>query len=938
MSLFKKLYNKLPDIGQYSSIPAGMIDKLYLEAPKSPLGHVTNFFKIRAIYAFLFFPLSIVDLATSAALGMRYSFGTFLLTDSLQEKRLGQQKKYATLFSKNLYAISLFVLGLIAPKLVAFYFTPERKDKKGVHAGGDLYFSEEALRKEPESVEEVQSIIADAAQSNKKVIPIGAGLSQGKQYLPDGKEVTTVLDLKNLDTVEINSEDKVAIVGAGARWSDIQLEANKHKLALQVMQASNIFSVGGSIGTNIHGWDHTMGMLSNTVESIDIVNAKGELQTLTPQDDLFHKVFGGLGLFGTVVRARIKLTDNDLLKARGVDVEPNEYVNYFRNKVQTNPNIHMHLYRLSLDPTNLLGAGVAVNYTADDETKPVKTNDLKMEPPRGIRLHRIAVNILRRFEWLRRLYWHFEARSLVDNVTLLSRNEIMQPPINAMLNPSISESEWLQEYFLPEEGLDSFRKDLAKLLMDNGVPLINATIRFVKQNDKSPLSYAHDGDRYAVVLCFNQSLQPNELIKAQKWLRQSQALAIKHGGTYYLPYQHVSSPEDFKKAYPYAQEAMHARDEIDPNHVFSSGLATKYLKPAQENKPNYFKELMGSEEYKKHFKGFLTIVLKRVDCNKLYALLEDILQYKDSHEEIYMELGKRLPEIMPNGFTDFNHILDSLSAIKADLSNQAHTVLPMSRKTINGLVEIGYPGRFVAGFKEHYNVQGQIVAVYEGQSMADYVQTGFPRPYHRFEKLDYAKPNLKNLADKSADVITCYVGLHHFTEEELPNFLKDVRRVLRDGGRFLLVDHDINNDETMCMAHMAHTIFNAVTGASVEEEMGEVRNFRSMAKWKEILAEYGLGYTVEGPDVPMIRKDDPSRNRMVSFEPVAPKPKLQSIILATPSAVMGGWRQTPATLATIEARGLFAATYVAGVSLRNYQLKQQLDNSAASTAPGNALG
>src|SRR5690606_37030982 len=79
-------------------------------------------------------------------------------------------------------------------------------------------------------------------------------------------------------------------------------------------------------------------------------------------------------------------------------------------------------------------------------------------------------------------------------------------------------------------------------------------------------------------------------------------------------------------------------------------------------------------------------------------------------------------------------------------------------------------------------------------------------------------------------------------------------------------------EPSMSMAHMAHTVFNAVTGVSLQDEMTERRGFRPMSEWRELLAEYDLGNAVEGADVPMIRNGDPSRNRMVSF--VKNKPAL----------------------------------------------------------------
>lgn len=878
MSFFNRLKNSVLDFGHWSAPVAGMIDRSYKTRSSSFFSQLYTFFKVRFLFTFLFIPLSAADLLVSGILGVRFAFSTFFTTDDLQEQRLASQRKYSTIFSKNLWALTACIFGIINPKLISFYFTPQRTDKPGIGAGGDYYRDPHVLKVEPETIDDVLQAVKKAVAEGKKVMPVGAGRSQGKQFLPDTGNASIILDLAKLNDVTIDVVSKTVTVGAGACWADIQRAADKKKLALQVMQASNVFSVGGSIGTNIHGWDQRLGVLANTILEMTIVNAKGELQTLTRKDELFYHILGGTGLFGIVVEAKIQLTDNELMREVGTKIAPEEYIEHFRKNVEPNTNIGMHLYRLSISPDNMLGEGIAVDYVRTNPGVGLQTENLKMEPAEGTRLNKIMLNLARRIGAVRSMYWKGEVRRLTkaEPAEPQTRNQIMQPPINAMFNAAESESEWLQEYFLPPETLVEFLKELSNILTENDVPLINASVRYVPQYDKSPLSYAHDGERFAVVLCFNQALDNEAIVRAEKWLRKAQQLCVDKGGSYYLPYQHVSDPDTFNKSYPHADKAIKKKNEVDPDHVFSSGFARKYLFP-EDTRPNYFRTIMNSEENKKAFRGFLEVVLKQVDAEPLYKLLDDILQYKDSHAEIYTELCRRLPEIKPGMIGGFRRILDSLSAIKGDLAEQAQALLPAEWKSIDGLVEIGYPGRFINGFKERYQINGMVAAVYEEPGLTDYIQTGFPRPYNKFQKLDYNVPSLAGLADNSADVITCYVGLHHFPDEKLDAFLQDVRRVLRNGGRFLLVDHDVIDEKAMAMAHMAHTIFNAATGVSLQEELAEVRNFRPISEWRERLAKHGLMLGDTGPDVPMIREGDPSRNRMICVTKPALKPAMGRI-------------------------------------------------------------
>jgi FAD/FMN-containing dehydrogenase/SAM-dependent methyltransferase len=861
----KSLYDRLPAIGRYSEYPAGWIDRMDLEENTTLLRKAFFFIRQRIIFLALFPLLSAVDIATSFVRATRnFIFGLFT-SDKEQEYFFANAKESATLFSKNLLGLLFSWLGIISPKLVSFFFVPAKNGQK-VESGGSLY-KEDAEKVTPESEEEIQEIIRQVLSNGQSVMAVGAGRSQGKQFIPQSKEKKNgiLLDMSGFDDIVIHKETRTATVGAGVRWVDLQMAANKKKLALKVMQASNVFSVGGSIGTNIHGWDHRSGNLANVILSLKIVNAQGEIEIIERGSPKFGKILGGFGLFGIVISAEIELTDNENLVEKGVDVSLDDYVRYFREEVQTDDSIRMHLFRLSLEPNNLLGNGVAVNYTKVDNSKPVKSANIFKEGENGTRMDRLMVNVARRSGMVRGRYWQGERARLLNSETPMTTNEIMQPPINAMFNNSVSESEWLQEYFVPGENLKDFLKELGALLNENEVALLNSSVRFVKKDEYSTLGYAADGDRFAVVLCFNQSLQQSEVIKTKKWVRAANDLVIKHGGTFYLPYQQFSSPEQFEAAYGVerVQEFQMAKMNEDPQDVFRSGLSEHYMEP-KDYKPNFFKELMASADLKKKFAGFLENVLQRVDTDKFYALLEDIMKYNDSHEEIYAELLRRLPDVMPGKLGSLQRVLKSLANIKEDLTAQAKALMP-DVDTINGLVEIGYPGRFVGGFKSAFKVTGPITAVYEAQSLTDYVQTGFPRPYDNFVKLDYNAPDLSSIPDNSADVITCYVGLHHFPDDQIEQFLNNVRRILRPNGRFLLVDHDAHNDEALLMANMAHSVFNAANGAPLQEEMTEIRNFQPMSYWNELLQEHGLGQADSGPEVAMIREGDPSRNTMVSF-------------------------------------------------------------------------
>ena len=283
------------------------------------------------------------------------------------------------------------------------------------------------------------------------------------------------------------------------------------------------------------------------------------------KDELFDYVIGGYGIFGVIIEAEISLTDNVRLLEVGEEVSPSKYVSYFEEMIKDNDKIDMHIYRLSLNPKKLFKTGIAVNYIPINSIpKPAELTD---EPARGSRMDRIKLQVIRRNKWMHQIAWNIEKKNALTN-KIATRNEVMRPPINAIFNNSNLDTEWLQEYFVKGENLTEFLKYLSKILQKNNVPVFNASVRFVKQDDSTKLSYAKDGDRFAVLTLFNQKLSEKEILKTKNWVREVIDYLILNEGSYYLPYQHFATKEQFAACYPKWQTVFEYKNIVDPTCLF----------------------------------------------------------------------------------------------------------------------------------------------------------------------------------------------------------------------------------------------------------------------------------------------------------------------------------------------------------------------------------
>ena len=558
-----------------ASYPAQWIDSLEQASPRAWQKRDVQLLATQGIARVVnatIFPIFLsIDIAHHSA---RYIFYRWLDKKTVYGAKI-QAQHHADAVMMCLWGLAACPFGLIWADVASSHFLrPKVPIHNQVAPLGGLYRSN-AWTFRPSRAKEVQTLVKQAGERGKKVSIEGAGLSQGKHILPPSSN-DYHLDMKGINRVAIDPIEKTATVGGGALWRHVQNAADRHGLAVQVQQASNIFSVGGSLSANCHGWDHRVGSLANTVQSITIVNAKGELQTLTPKDELFRYVVGGYGMFGVIAEVTIKLVDNSTLKGEMHPMPFDAYNKYFQEQVKPSSEFHMHRMRLSVNPGQLLRTGWIQNYTPTGTSG--ASTALVDEPQTGTRIDRILLHVARRSWLARRMLWKKHEHE-AWNPHVGTRNEIMRPNINALFaNRSRARQEWLQEYFFPCEKFEEFTHFLGDILNKHNVKVLNATVRYVKRDTHCAMSYAHSNNCFAIVLCFSQSLNPDEVARTKAWVQEVVDGLLKVGGSFYLPYQHFATREQFHKSYPQWQTVLKKKLEYDPKEIFDNGFYRDYLK------------------------------------------------------------------------------------------------------------------------------------------------------------------------------------------------------------------------------------------------------------------------------------------------------------------------------------------------------------------------
>ena len=154
------------------------------------------------------------------------------------------------------------------------------------------------------SAADVAATVAVAAEHAQAVTVLGAG--HGRLHRVDGGLAVT---LRGIDTVEVDTSNRTARVGAGCTWDPVLAAATPHGLAPVCGSAPGVGVAGYLLGGGLGPLASELGFSSDYVRSVDVVTpADGLLRVTAESDpDLFRALRGGKGGFGVVTSVTVDL-------------------------------------------------------------------------------------------------------------------------------------------------------------------------------------------------------------------------------------------------------------------------------------------------------------------------------------------------------------------------------------------------------------------------------------------------------------------------------------------------------------------------------------------------------------------------------------------------------------------------------------------------------
>ncbi|MFI8434979.1 FAD-binding protein [Streptomyces sp. NPDC079020] len=180
-----------------------------------------------------------------------------------------------------------------------------------------------ALRFRPRSYEEAAAVVR--GRGPRGVLARGLGRAHGDAARNAGGSVLDMTALDRVHTIDTRTGTVVCDAGVSLhRLLEVLLPLGRF---LPVTPSTRHITVGGAIGSDVHGLDHRLsGSFSRHVSSLELLTADGEVRTVLPGTALFDATAGGLGLTGVVLAAALRfqpvassLMSVDTERARDLD-------------------------------------------------------------------------------------------------------------------------------------------------------------------------------------------------------------------------------------------------------------------------------------------------------------------------------------------------------------------------------------------------------------------------------------------------------------------------------------------------------------------------------------------------------------------------------------------------------------------------------------------
>ncbi|MFI5754318.1 FAD-binding protein [Streptomyces sp. NPDC051569] len=386
----------------------------------------------------------------------------------------------------------------------------------------------------------------------------------------------SILDLTAMNRIRrIDADAGVVVCDAGVSLHRLMEVLLPLGWFVPVAPGSRYVTVGGAIGSDIHGKNHHMsGSFARHVRSLELLTADGQVRTVLPGTPLFDATTGGMGLTGVILSATVRL-HRVATTMMSVDTERARDLDDLLARLATTD----HRYRYSVAWIDPLARGAALGrsvltrgeHAPPDALKaharrmPLAFRPGQLPPPLSFvpsgALGRAAVGLFNEF-WYR--------KTPRRRTRELRRLPAFFHPLDGVphWNRIYGRDGFVQYQFVVGYGQEDALRRIVQRIARHGCPSLLAVLKRFGAGGPGWLSFPMAGWSLALDI-------PAGLPGIASFLDELDAEVAAAGGRVRLAKDVRMRPELLAAMYPRLNEFRALRATLDPHAVFASDLSRR---------------------------------------------------------------------------------------------------------------------------------------------------------------------------------------------------------------------------------------------------------------------------------------------------------------------------------------------------------------------------
>jgi L-gulonolactone oxidase len=424
-------------------------------------------------------------------------------------------------------------------------------------AGDQVCAPFERLR--PRGREELAEAIGAAVAAGRKVSIAGSGHSFTEAAMTEGMMV----DVGALSgVIDADRSSGLVKVGGGTVLADLNDELHRLGLAMENLGDIDRQTIAGAISTGTHGTGAKLRNISSQVEAMELVLADGSVRELSAADDpgLLRAARVGIGALGAIASVTLRCVPAFTLRRVDSPHPREEVFDTFQRRADEND--HFELFTFPYADSALV---LERNHT-EESPRPrgqaaAFLNDIVLENWALEAISAAGKLFPRAIPSLSRLAaWLASGSKSTDRSDRIFANE-RRVRFTEM------------EYGVPRENGPEAARRVIEWVRSNRYPVFFPIEMRVTAADDALLSPSHERDTTYIAVHQYRGMSWRPYFEAVESIMNS------YGGRPHWGKRHFQTAATLSERYPRWADFQAARDELDPNRIFTNEYAERVLGP-----------------------------------------------------------------------------------------------------------------------------------------------------------------------------------------------------------------------------------------------------------------------------------------------------------------------------------------------------------------------